>query len=76
MCWPTYLAALLALALLQLAMHPMMMGGGLLTVLPYAHIPIGGLTGQGALLVDERYAVVVGNQLAGGALHPLAAFLE
>lgn len=39
-----YLAALLALALLHLAMHPMMMGGSLLPVLPYPDIPISWLT--------------------------------
>jgi len=56
--------------------HPVVVGGGLLPVLPDAHVPVGRLAGQGALLVHEGNAVVVRNQLAGGALHPLTAFLK
>lgn len=71
-----YLSALLALALLQLAVHPVVVGGGLLPILADAHVPVGRLARQLRLLVHEGDAVLVGDQLAGGALHPLAALLR
>lgn len=71
-----YLAALLALPLLQLAMHPVMMGGCLLAILTDAHIPIRWLAGQLSLLVHQWNAVMVRHQLAGRALHTLSTFLQ
>lgn len=71
-----HLAALLALSLLQLAVHPVMMGRCLLPVLPDSHIPIRWLAGQLSLLIHHWNAVLVSNQLAGRALHALSTLLQ
>lgn len=56
-----HLAALLTLALLQLTMHPMMMGCRLLPVLPYTHIPIRWLAGQLILLIHNGNAILMSH---------------